>query len=109
MDILNTYMTKAMAQKSAAVSWDSLKYLIGEVMYGGRVIDDFDRLIVNTYMNEYMGDFLFDIFQPFHFYQDQTVDYIIPPDAVTRDEYIGRLHLAFHLRLQCRSFRIYRF
>lgn len=89
MDILNTYMTKAMVQKSAAVSWDSLKYLIGEVMYGGRVIDDFDRLIVNTYMNEYMGDFLFDIFQPFHFYQDYTVDYIIPPEAVTRDEYIG--------------------
>lgn len=42
-------------------------------MYGGRVIDDFDRRIVKTYMNEYMGDFLFDFFQPFHFYRDPTV------------------------------------
>ena len=32
-------------------------------MYGGRVIDDFDRRVVNTYMDEYMGDFVFDTFQ----------------------------------------------
>ena len=28
-------------------------------------------------MNEYMGDFLFDTFQPFHFYCDQSVDFVI--------------------------------
>ena len=43
-------------------------------MYGGRVIDDFDRRIVETYMNEYMGDFLFDNFQPFHFFQNEYVN-----------------------------------
>lgn len=42
-------------------------------MYGGRVIDDFDRRVVNTYMNEYMGDFIFDTFQPFHFYMSDEV------------------------------------
>lgn len=42
-------------------------------MYGGRVIDDFDRRVVRTYMEEYMGDFIFDEFQPFHFYKDQAV------------------------------------
>ena len=47
-------------------------------MYGGRVIDDFDRRVVNTYMDEYMGDFIFDTFQPFHFYVDESVDYSIP-------------------------------
>ena len=47
-------------------------------MYGGRVIDDFDRRVVNTYMDEYMGDFIFDTFQLFHFYHDDTVDYFIP-------------------------------
>lgn len=59
-----------------------------QVMYGGRVIDDFDRRIVRTYMSEYMGDFLFDSFQPFHFYRDYTVDYVVPPDG-TREEYLG--------------------
>lgn len=76
--------------KSDTMPWDSLKYLIGEVMYGGRVIDDFDRRIVQTYLNEYMGDFLFDEFQPFHFYQDDDVDYVIPKEAVLRDEFMGK-------------------
>lgn len=58
-------------------------------MYGGRVIDEFDRRIVKTYMNEYMGDFLFDTFQPFHFFRDNTVDYTIPPDG-NKDEYIRK-------------------
>ncbi|KAJ8924399.1 hypothetical protein NQ315_007195, partial [Exocentrus adspersus] len=86
--ILNTYLTKAVKIKDTRLPWNSLKYLIGEVMYGGRVIDDFDRRIVGTYMNEYMGDFLFDTFQPFHFYQDSFVDYVIPPDG-TKDDYIA--------------------
>lgn len=29
-------------------------------MYGGRVTDDWDRRIMMTYLEEYMGDFLFD-------------------------------------------------
>ena len=49
-----------------------------QVMYGGRVIDDFDRRVVKTYMDEYMGDFIFDTFQPFHFYKNEEVDYFIP-------------------------------
>nr|XP_023024309.1 dynein heavy chain 10, axonemal [Leptinotarsa decemlineata] len=85
--ILNTYLSKAIKAKDSRIPWNSLKYLIGEVMYGGRVIDDFDRRIVATYMDEYMGDFLFDTFQPFHFYKDNTVDYVIPPDG-EKDNYI---------------------
>ncbi|XP_056647538.1 dynein axonemal heavy chain 10 [Diorhabda sublineata] len=85
--ILNTYLTKAVKAKDTKLPWNSLKYLIGEVMYGGRVIDDFDRRIVKIYMDEYMGDFLFDTFQPFHFFHDSTVDYHIPPEG-TKEEYV---------------------
>ena len=50
-------------------------------MYGGRAIDDFDRRVLRIYMDEYMGDFIFDTFQPFHFYRDNSVDYVIPKDG----------------------------
>ncbi|XP_030756931.1 dynein heavy chain 10, axonemal [Sitophilus oryzae] len=88
VQILDTYLMKAFKAKDVRIPWNSLKYLIGEVMYGGRVIDDYDRRIVKTYMDEYMGDFLFDTFQPFHFYHDTTVDYVIPEDGI-KDDYIN--------------------
>jgi hypothetical protein len=50
------------------------------VIYGGQVLDDFDRRIVRTYVNEYMGDFLFHTFQPFHFYCSDFVEYVIPEE-----------------------------
>lgn len=88
MQILDTYLTKMYDAKDSRVPWSSLKYLIGEVMYGGRVIDNFDRRIVKTYMNEYMGDFLFDTFQPFYFYRDKAVSYKIPLDG-EKEDYIN--------------------
>ncbi|KAJ7387133.1 Dynein heavy chain 10, axonemal [Desmophyllum pertusum] len=78
LTLLNTYLTKSLDNSDKRVPWASLKYLIGEVMYGGRVIDDFDRRVVQNYMDEYMGDFIFDAFQPFHFYNNEEVDYFIP-------------------------------
>ncbi|TGZ71294.1 hypothetical protein CRM22_002727 [Opisthorchis felineus] len=67
-------------EKKTEISWDTIKYLIGEVMYGGRTIDSYDRRILTTYMDEYFGDFLFDTFQPFRFYQDDRVEYFIPEE-----------------------------
>ncbi|MBZ3878788.1 Dynein heavy chain 10, axonemal [Sciurus carolinensis] len=78
MEILSTYLTKAFQQGDPRIPWGSLKYLIGEVMYGGRAIDSFDRRILTTYMDEYLGDFIFDTFQPFHFFRNKEVDYKIP-------------------------------
>ncbi|XP_012151823.2 dynein heavy chain at 89D [Megachile rotundata] len=83
--ILDTYLSKALAMKDTRIPWNSLKYLIGEVMYGGRVIDSYDRRVSQTYMDEYFGDFLFDKFQPFHFYHDEHVDYVIPPEGEHED------------------------
>ena len=78
--LLKMYLDKA-AEFNDPVPWDSLRYLVGEVMYGGRVTDSFDRRVLVTYLNEYMGDFLFDTFQPFHFYykEEDGVDYKLPP------------------------------
>ncbi|XP_069565682.1 dynein axonemal heavy chain 10 [Brachyistius frenatus] len=89
MEILNTYLTKAYNQGDNDIPWESLKYLIGEVMYGGRAIDSFDRRILTVYMNEYLGDFLFYTFRQFHFFNNKDVDYKIPspgPKLIYVDE-----------------------
>nr|XP_046467282.1 dynein axonemal heavy chain 10 [Neodiprion pinetum] len=85
--ILDTYLSKVLSKKESRIPWNSLKYLIGEVMYGGRVIDHYDRRVVKIYMDEYFGDFLFDTFQPFHFYHDSEVDYVIPSKG-DKDHYL---------------------
>ncbi|XP_017478046.1 PREDICTED: dynein heavy chain 10, axonemal [Rhagoletis zephyria] len=91
LEILTTYLNKV-NEETGKVPWNSLKYLIGEVMYGGRVIDDFDRRITRIYMDEYMGDFLFDTFNPFHFYHDENVDYYIPEeDVVLKEDFVAHI------------------
>ena len=79
MALISTYLTKAYDNRDDMIPWGTLRYLIGEAMYGGRVSDNFDRRILTTYLDEYLGDFLFDTFQPFHFYVNMEVDYTIPP------------------------------
>jgi len=97
--LLENYLHKAHDNGDVQIPWDTLRYLTGEVMYGGRVTDDCDRRIVETYMQEYLGDFLFDTFQPFHFYQDEEsrvkgkgygMDYKIPPLG-NKDRYLAAI------------------
>lgn len=59
-------------------------------MYGGRAIDSFDRRILTTYMDEYLGDFIFDTFQPFHFFRNKEVDYKIPAGDV-KEKFVGEI------------------
>lgn len=75
--LLGMYLTKAHVNQDEMIPWGSLRYLIGEAMYGGRVTDSFDRRILITYLEEYMGDFLFDYYQEFFFAKD-GFEYKVP-------------------------------
>ncbi|KAG5468437.1 hypothetical protein LSCM1_02417 [Leishmania martiniquensis] len=88
MRLLDTYLTKAYLNKDP-VPWETLRYLVGEAMYGGRVTDGMDRRIVQTYLAEYVGDYLFDTFQPFHFFVESgVVDYCLPPGSTDPEKKI---------------------
>lgn len=78
--LLSLYLYKAFVDKDEQLPWGSLKYLIGDAMYGGRVSDDYDRRILTTYLSEYMGDFLFDDCQRFYFSRS-GFDYCLPGGA----------------------------
>ncbi|GMH67856.1 hypothetical protein TrLO_g3024 [Triparma laevis f. longispina] len=77
--LVSLYLTKAWEDGDEVLPWGSLKYLIGDAMYGGRVSDDMDRRVLVTYLSEYMGDFLFDDCQKF-FFSREGYDYTLPVD-----------------------------
>jgi dynein heavy chain len=54
-------------------------------MYGGRVTDDWDRRVLMTYLDEYMGEFIFDKNQEF-FFSKAEYDYKIPIDAENMEQ-----------------------
>lgn len=76
--LLKLYLNKSLENKEDSIPWESLKYLIGEAMYGGRVTDEYDRRVLITYLEEYMGDFLFDKNNEFLFAKIEDNKYSLP-------------------------------
>ncbi|KAG9396803.1 Dynein heavy chain and region D6 of dynein motor [Carpediemonas membranifera] len=68
-------------ESNSNVPWDDLKYLFGEIIYGGHVSNDWDRRVVNTYLDVYMQDTLFEDFE-------LCPGFKAPP-AISYDEYVA--------------------
>ncbi|NXU08490.1 DYH17 protein, partial [Pardalotus punctatus] len=49
VNILQNYL-----EANSKVPWDDLRYLFGEIMYGGHITDDWDRRLCCTYLSEYI-------------------------------------------------------
>ncbi|KAJ3091620.1 Dynein heavy chain 5, axonemal [Quaeritorhiza haematococci] len=64
----------------APISWTTTRYMFCEVHYGGRVTDDFDRRLLNTYGKVWFGDHMFA--DNFCFYKGYTI-----PHLKTVEEY----------------------
>nr|CAD7423389.1 unnamed protein product [Timema monikensis] len=47
-------------ENSTKLPWEDLRYLFGEIMYGGHITDDWDRRLCRTYLEEYMKPDLVD-------------------------------------------------
>uniref|UniRef100_A0A8B9FAK4 Dynein heavy chain 5, axonemal n=1 Tax=Amazona collaria TaxID=241587 RepID=A0A8B9FAK4_9PSIT len=69
------------------VNWSCVRYMLGEVQYGGRVTDDLDKALLNTYARVWFGEHMF--MENFCFYKD----YVIPKAKTVEDylQYIEQL------------------
>ena len=69
------------------VSWPTICYMLGEVQYGGRVTDDFDKRLLVTFTHVWFSERL--VRPNFAFYEE----YRVPPGRTLPQylEYIGGL------------------
>ena len=85
--------------------WENLRYLFGQIMYGGHITDDWDRRLCRVYLEEYLNPIMFDgelnlapgfpippssEYKGYHTYIDETISpespnlYGLHPDAYIR-------------------------
>ncbi|KAK0131624.1 Dynein heavy chain 11, axonemal [Merluccius polli] len=60
-------------EANSQVPWEDLRYLFGEIMYGGHITDDWDRRLCRTYLEEYMQPN-----QGYHGYIDEMLPHESP-------------------------------
>ena len=47
------------------VPWDDLRYIFGEIMYGGHIVEDWDRRLCSAYLAKYFQEPLLEGFEMF--------------------------------------------
>jgi dynein heavy chain len=72
---------------SGKIPWDDLKYIFGEIMYGGHIVDDWDRRFCATYLDVLMNDALLDEAEMFPFIEGKNISFKAPT-PLTHEKYI---------------------
>ena len=88
---LNNYMENSGGGK---IPWQDLKYIFGEIMYGGHIVNDFDRLLANEYLNFYMKDGLLDEMEMYPFSEEEKNVSFTSPAPTTFDKYLEHIDSA---------------
>lgn len=86
--VLQNYMDSNAA--SGKIPWDDLRYIFGEIMYGGHIVDDWDRRFCSSYLDYLMCDSLLDEAEMFPFIEGKNISFKCPP-AMQYEKYIEYL------------------
>lgn len=63
---------------SGKIPWDDLIYIFGEIMYGGHIVDDWDRRLCNSYLVNIMSDSLLDELELFPYIEGKPFSFKVP-------------------------------
>ena len=50
---LQNHLLEMDAKKALAPTWETVRYMISCIQYGGRITDDFDQLLMDTFAEKY--------------------------------------------------------
>ncbi len=73
--VLNNYMERTQGK----VPWDDLKYIFGEIMYGGHIVDDLDRKLCMSYLDYLMTEQLLDEAELLPYVEGKNISFKVPP------------------------------
>lgn len=92
--VLNNYMESNAA--SGKIPWDDLRYIFGAIMYGGHIVDDWDRILCSAFLENLMNDALLedDEAELFPFVEGKPVSFRCPP-PLSHDKYLE------HIETEC--------
>ena len=74
--VLQNYMDNN--QASGKIPWDDLRYLFGEIMYGGHIVDDIDKRFCSTFLENLMNDSLLDEAELYPFIEGKNISFKSP-------------------------------
>lgn len=74
--VLNNYLDSSGGGK---IPWDDLKYIFGEIMYGGHIVNNWDRVMCTAMLNSLMTDGLLDEIELFPFIEGKSITFKSPP------------------------------
>ena len=55
LNIVSNHLQTLRGRKSNSINWDSLHYLVGNIQYGGRIIDDRDQRLMLAYCKRFLS------------------------------------------------------
>ena len=79
-----------MESAPSKIPWEDLQYIFGQIIWGGHIVNDNDRLLSMTYQIYYMQDALLDSHEMFPFCEGTNVSFKSPLPS-TRAQYV--LHI----------------
>ena len=91
--VLNNYFENN--QGSSKIPWEDLRYIFGEIMYGGHIVDDWDRRLCKTYLTNLMQDLLLDEFELFPFSDGRAGASFKSPAPTEHQKYVEYIDEAF--------------
>ena len=89
--VLSNYMENSGGGK---IPWADLKYIFGEIMYGGHIVNDFDRKMCNCYLDYYMKDELLDETELYPYNDEEKNLSFMSPSPTAYDKYLEYIDTA---------------